>query len=89
MRACMGECGRRLALILPCFKMLVRAYLGNALPRDTAIQAIDTGLGLVLLADLCAVSGEKNWLDAGLTLAESQIACYFDSVLPRGGAGID
>ena len=33
-------------------------------------------------------SGEKNWLDAGLTLAESLIACYFDSVLPRGAAGI-
>ena len=61
--------------------MLVRAYVGNALPRDTAVQAIDNGLGLELLADLCAVSGEKNRLDAGLALAESVIACYFDAVV--------
>ena len=57
------------------------AYVGNALPRDTAVQAIDNGLGLELLPDLCAVSGERNWLDAGLTLAESLIACYFDAVV--------
>ena len=49
---------------------------------------MDAGLGLGLLYDLHAISGEKNWLDAGLTLAESLIACYFDSVLPRGAAGI-
>ena len=50
---------------------------------------MDAGLGLGLLSDLCAIGGEKNWLDAGLTLAESLIACYFDSVLPRGAAGIE
>ena len=62
-------------------KAVGRAYVDEALPRDTAMLSMDAGLGLGLLYDLHAISGEKNWLDAGLTLAESLIACYFDAVL--------
>ena len=65
-----------------------RAYVDEALPRDTAVSSMDAGLGLGLLADLYAVSGEKNWLDAGLTLAEILIAFYCAAELPRGNAGI-
>ena len=65
------------------------AYAREALPDDVAVPAMDAGLGLGLLADLYSVSGDKNWLDSGLALAESAIACYFDAVLPRGAAGID
>lgn len=66
-----------------------RAYISEALPRDRTVPAMDAGLGLGLLADLYAISGDKKWLDAGLTLAESLIACYFDAVLPRGAAGVN
>lgn len=37
-----------------------RAYVDEALPRDTAVLSMDAGLGLGLLYDLHAISGEKN-----------------------------
>lgn len=66
-----------------------RAYAGQPLPADTAVPAMDAGLGLGLLADLFAVTGEDAWLYDGLRLAESLAAAYCDRPLPRGAAGID
>ncbi len=85
-------CGYRLtddARLLEWAEAVGRAYAREALPQNVAVPAMDAGLGLGLLAELYAISRDKNWLEAGLTLAESLIACYFDAVLPRGAAGID
>jgi|GEM_PF-1710113 hypothetical protein len=53
---------------------------------EEALRRAAMDAGLRLFVHLYAVSGEKNWLETGLTLAESPIACYFDAVLPRGDA---
>ena len=66
-----------------------RGYLQEAFPVDIAVPAMDAGLGLGLLADLYAITGEASWLAGGLALAEELLACYCDRDLPRGAAGID
>jgi hypothetical protein len=64
------------------------AYQSAPFPADTAVPAMDAGLGLGLLVDLYDLTGEKRWRDAGLALAPLLVAAYLDADLPRGAAGI-
>jgi len=64
-------------------------YLREPLPVGVAIPAMDAGLALGLLADLFQVTGDSEWLEGGMTLANTLIDAYFDKELPRGAAGID
>lgn len=64
-------------------------YAQQVFPANVAVPAMDAGLGLGLLAELYARSGETRWLNQGLALAEVLLARYFDDTpLPRGAAGI-
>ena len=66
-----------------------QCYVREELPEEVATPAMDAGLALGLLADLYDITGEKVWLDEGMTLAAKLDAVYFDAELPRGAAGID
>jgi hypothetical protein len=67
-----------------------RRYLSQPLPRDIAVPAMDSGLGLGLLADLYDITGDSAWLAGAKMLAEQLLSVYFDDApLPRGAAGID
>lgn len=76
-----------------------RHYARHPFPEEVHVPAMDTGLGVGLLADLFDVSGERMWLDAGLSLASRAVDIYFGvdgagealapPALPRGAAGID
>lgn len=66
-----------------------RGYLSEPFPKDTAVPAMDAGLGLGLLADLYAVTGEESWLTGGMDRAAELMPIYCgDTVLPSGAAGI-
>ena len=64
-------------------------YMGEPFPDGVAVPAMDSGLGLGLLADLYDITGGDIWLDGGSELAQKLIAIYLDGALPRGAAGID
>jgi hypothetical protein len=66
-------------------------YAAEPFPSGVQVPAMDSGLGLGLLADLFDITGERRWLDAGLSLASSLEHVYWDGdePLPRGAAGID
>lgn len=67
-----------------------RAYRSQPFPENAAIPAMDAGLGLGLLADLYDVTGDREWIDGAVALAERLVPVYFDDApLPRGAAGID
>ncbi len=66
-----------------------RGYITEPFPGDVAVPAMDAGLGLGLLADLYAITGEAVWLDGALSLAGTLAEVYLDADLPRGAAGID
>ncbi|OPZ87173.1 MAG: hypothetical protein BWY76_00598 [bacterium ADurb.Bin429] len=65
-----------------------RQYAKQPFPADVAAPAMDAGLGLGLLADLYAVTGERRWLDAARRLAGVLLPIYGGARLPRGAAGI-
>jgi len=65
-----------------------RFYMKEPFPGDVAVPAMDSGLGLGLLADLYDITGEDFWLDGGLELARKLTTVYLDGELPRGAAGI-
>jgi len=65
------------------------AYLETSFPSDIAVPAMDSGLALGLLADLYDVTGDAQWLDGGMALAQRLLDIYMDHDLPRGAAGID
>lgn len=58
-------------------------------PEESAIPAMDAGLGLGLLADLYDLTTDRKWLTGGLELADRLLDVYCDQVIPRGAAGID
>ncbi|HID94685.1 MAG TPA: hypothetical protein EYP53_01320 [Candidatus Latescibacteria bacterium] len=64
-------------------------YLREPFPPNVAVPAMDSGLGLSLLADLYDLTGEALWIDGGWRLAGKLIRIYLDGDLPRGAAGID
>lgn len=64
-------------------------YAREKMPDDLATPAMDAGLGLGLLVDLYAITGDQTWLDHGMVLAEKLLEVYLDADLPRGAAGID
>ena len=73
-----------------------RHYAEVPFPEEHAVPAMDTGLGIGLLADLYELTGERGWLDAGVHLAGESIARYFGGgingekpAIPRGASGID
>jgi hypothetical protein len=68
-----------------------RGYRDQPMPTDLQAPAMDVGLGLGVLADLYALTGDKQWLDAGRSLAGRAVATYFEpgKALPRGASGID
>ena len=75
--------------LLDWAKAVGQCYVKEEMPQEVAAPAMDAGLGLGLLADLYDITGEKDWLDEGMALAEKLDAVYFDAELPRGAAGID
>ena len=75
--------------LLDWAKAVGQCYVKEEMPQEVAAPAMDAGLGLGLLADLYDITGKKDWLDAGMALAEKLNAVYFDAELPRGAAGID
>jgi len=67
-----------------------RAYVSQPFPEQTAVPAMDAGLGLGLLADLYDITGDQSWLDGANNLAKTLLSIYFDeNPLSRGAAGID
>jgi len=66
-----------------------RCYAQEPMPEGVNAPAMDAGMGLGLLADLYAVTGEKRWLTVAQRLADRVCDVYLDSVIPRGAAGID
>lgn len=85
-------CAHRLtgdARLLQWARAVGASYRKEPFPPGQAVPAMDAGLGLGLLADLYAVTGEKEWLEAGLKCAPLLIGIYLDRALPRGAAGID
>lgn len=68
-----------------------RGYRDQPMSGDLHVPAMDVGLGIGLLADLYDVTGDEQWLNAGLALSETAIAAYFEQgkPLPRGASGID
>ena len=66
-----------------------QAYLETPFAEGVAAPAMDSGLGLGLLADLYDLTGEDRWLEGGMALAERLMEIYMDRDLPRGAAGID
>ena len=66
-----------------------RAYQEEPFPSDTAVPAMDAGLGLGLLVDLYDITGEGMWLEGALALSNTLTGIYLDRDLPRGAAGID
>ena len=71
------------------------SYLEDPFPIDriktekVQIPAIDPGLVLSLFSDLYDVTGEYNWLEAGMDLATDICDIYFQNSLPLGASGID
>ncbi|HHZ92100.1 TPA: hypothetical protein EYN98_18225 [Candidatus Poribacteria bacterium] len=71
-----------------------QSYLDEQLPVDqivveeAKIPAADPGLVLGLFSDLYDVTGESNWLEAGLDLAADVCDVYFQGLLPLGASGI-
>ena len=71
-----------------------QVYLDEPLPIDKIttegfkIPATDPGLVLGLFSDLYDVTGESNWLEAGLDLAVDVCNVYFQNSLPLGASGI-
>ncbi len=66
-----------------------QAYLETPFAEGVAAPAMDSGLGLGLLADLYDITGEEKWLEGGMELADRLMEIYMDRDLPRGAAGID
>ena len=67
-----------------------RYYLREPFPRELAVPAMDTGMGLGLLADLYELTGCDAWLDGGLGRTEQILELYFgDGDLPAGASSID
>jgi len=66
-----------------------KAYLTEPFPGDTAVPAMDAGLGLALVADLYDITGDVAWRDGALTISKTLADVYLDERLPRGAAGID
>ena len=67
-----------------------RAYATQPFSRDSVVPAMDAGLGLGVMADLYAITGEARWQQDALRIAEQLIDIYFDDPpLPRSAAGID
>jgi hypothetical protein len=76
--------------VLELAKSIGKGYATQAFPGGVTVPAMDAGMGLGLLADLFDVTGEREWLEAGLGLAEEVRGVYFDDApLPRGASGID
>jgi hypothetical protein len=65
------------------------AYLAESFPGDTAVPAMDAGLGLALVSDLYDLTGDVAWRDGALTVSKTLADIYLDERLPRGAAGID
>jgi hypothetical protein len=74
--------------LLTWAKAVGRDYIRRPLPC-AAVPAMDAGLALALLADLYAATGEDEWLQGGLSLAQSALDSYCDRPLPKGALGID
>jgi hypothetical protein len=66
-------------------------YATQPFPQRVQVPAMDAGLGIGVLADLFELTGERRWLDAGLSLAAEVAQVYWDGdePLPRGAAGIE
>lgn len=76
-------------LLLQWSEAVGQAYLETPFLDGIATPAMDSGLGLGLLADLYDISGKKKWLDGGMALADQLMKIYLDRDLPRGAAGIN
>ena len=76
-------------LLLQWSEAVGQAYLETPFLDGIATPAMDSGLGLGLLADLYDISGNKKWLDGGMALADQLMKIYLDRDLPRGAAGIN
>ena len=69
-----------------------QAYLDEPLPlakikaEEFKIPAVDPGLVLGLFSDLYDITGESDWLEAGLDLAEDVCDVYFQNQLPLGAS---
>jgi len=57
-------------------------------PADAHVPVKDPGVVIGVLADLYDLTGQAEWLEKGLQLAEPVLAIYFDCDLPRGASGI-
>lgn len=67
-----------------------QCYLEEPFPSDLAVPAMDTGMGLGLLADLYELTGQDAWLAGGLDRTELIVELYFgDRDLPAGASSID
>jgi len=64
--------------------------VGAPVPDEPKIRAGTAANALGDLADLRAVTGAEEWLDAGLALADEVVPRYFDgAALPRAATGVD
>jgi hypothetical protein len=79
------------ARLLVWAEAAARGYLGLPFPRETAVPAMDAGLGLGLMAELFLRTQRTEWLEGGLRLAGEMLGAYWDASggLPRGASGID
>ena len=67
-----------------------RCYMRNPFPSDVAVPTMDAGMGLGLLADLYDITGDRTWLEHGLSRAEALIPTYFgNNSLPCAAPGVD
>jgi hypothetical protein len=84
-------CGYRLTedeRLLEWAASVGEGYCSTPFPSESAIPAMDAGLGLGLLADLYDLTSDRRWLDGGLRLAERLLEVYCDNAIPRGAPGI-
>lgn len=77
------------ARLLDWAQAVGRRYLVDYFPDDVAVPAMDSGLGLGLLADLYDITGDNTWIEGALDLGDWLSGVYLDAPLPRGAAGIE
>ncbi len=54
-----------------------RQHARVSFPHEVHVPAMDTGLGIGLLADLYNLTGAQTWLHVGMNLAEEAVVTYF------------